>query len=98
MTPTNVGFPRLRREIFLFIFALICRWSLERPNASFKDILGRLQRQQKVGDRMCCLGVVTHQEFRELPMESFVRRQDIGCTEIVSLAFQIRHEPTRFAD
>ena len=98
MTPTNVGFPRLWREIFLFIFALICRWSPERPNTSFKDILGRLQRQQKVGDRMCGLGGVSHQEIRELAMESIVRCQDIGCTEIVSLAFHVRHEPARFAD
>ena len=98
MSPTDVGFLWFRREIVFFIFALICRWSQERPNASFEDILGRLQRQQKVGDRMCALGGVSNQEIRELPMESIVCCQDIGCTEIVSLAFQVRHEPARFAD
>ena len=98
MVPTNVGFLHLRREISLFIFALNCRWSPERINVSSKDILGRPQRQQKVGDRMCGLGGVSHQEIRELAMESIVRCQDIGCTEIVSLAFQVRHEPACFAD
>ena len=96
--PTNVGFPRSRSEIVLFIFALICLRAQERPNPSFEDISERLQRQQKVGDRMCGLGGVSHQEIREPPMEPFVRRQDIGCTEIVPLAFEVRHEPARFAD
>ena len=98
MSPTDVGFLWFRREIVLFIFALICLRAQERPNPSFEDISERLQRQQKVGDRMCGLGGVSHQEIRELPMESIVRCQDIGCTEIVSLAFQVRHEPARFAD